>query len=71
MTKDEWMTLAASRYDELQRLNVEETTFYSYEKRFTEVWIELGRCVLEANLGDLPTSPRKKKVAPAVLGGLS
>ena len=47
MTKDEFLALAGSRYDDLQRLNTEQTHFYDYEKGFAELWTELGRAVLE------------------------
>lgn len=70
MTKDEFLTLAASRYDDLQHLNIEQTNFYDYEKGFAKLWTELGRAVLEGNLGELPESPRKKSIAKAVSGGL-
>ena len=70
MTKDEFLALAGSRYDDLQRLNTEQTHFYDYEKGFAELWTELGRAVLEGNLGELPESPRKKKYAKAVSGEL-
>jgi len=60
MTKDEFLALAESRDDDLQRLNTEQTHFYDYEKGFAELWTELGRVVLEGNLGELPESPRKK-----------
>lgn len=70
MTRDEFIELAEQRYDELQRLNVEQTNFYDYEAVFTKLWIELGREVLEKNLGDVPSSPRKKRVAKAVLVSL-
>lgn len=70
MTKDEFLVLAASRYDDLQHLNTEQTNFYDYEKGFAELWTELGRAVLEGNLGELPESPRKKSIAKAVSGAL-
>lgn len=70
MTKDEYLALAASRYDELQRLNTEQTDFYHYEEAFVQLWTGLGREVLENNLGDVPVSPRKKRVASVVLGAL-
>ena len=70
MTKDEFLALAGSRYDDLQRLNIEQTHFYDYEKGFAELWTELGRAVLEGNLGELPESPRKKSIAKAVSGEL-
>ena len=66
MDKTEFLALAASRYDELQRLNDEQETFYSYEKAFAQLWVELGREVMEKNLGERPTSTRKKTLAKAV-----
>lgn len=70
MTKDDFLALAESRYDDLQRLNTEQTHFYDYEKGFAELWTELGRAVLEGNLGELPESRRKKSIAKAVSGEL-
>lgn len=70
MTKDEFLALAASRYDDLRRLNEEQPSFYQYEEAFAQLWTELGREVLEGNLGELPTSARKKTVAKAVLVAL-
>jgi hypothetical protein len=69
MTKDAFLALAESRYDDLQRLNTEQTHFYDYEKGFAELWTELGRAVLEGNLGELPELPRKS-IAKAVSGEL-
>lgn len=66
MTKDEFLALAAGRYDDLQRLNDEQPSFYHYEEAFAQLWTGLGREVLESNLGELPASPRKKTVAKAV-----
>ncbi|MDG4561143.1 MAG: hypothetical protein P9E88_07620 [Candidatus Competibacter sp.] len=40
MTKDDFLAPAASRYDDLQRLNTERTHFYDYEKGFAELWTE-------------------------------
>lgn len=70
MTKDEFLTLAASRYDDLQRLNDEQPSFYHYEEAFAQLWTALGRDVLETNLGELPASPRKKNAAKAVSAAL-
>lgn len=61
MTKEEFLALAASRYDALQKLNKLDN-FYDYEKIFVEVWRDFGREVLEKNLGDVPTNRRKKKL---------
>jgi len=35
MTKDEFLALAARRYDDLQRLNTEQTNFYDYDGLLT------------------------------------
>jgi hypothetical protein len=60
MTKEEFIQLAGSRYDELQALN-KLNTLYDYEKAFVGIWQGLGRNVLEKNLGELPNDKRKKK----------
>lgn len=60
MTKAEYMALAESKYDELQALQ-EAGNFYEYEKRFDQLWIELGRAVPEQSLGTPPLDRRKKK----------
>lgn len=62
MTKEEFLALAAKRYDELQALNKLDN-FYDYEKEFVNIWRNLGREVLEKNLGDVPQDKRKKKAA--------
>jgi hypothetical protein len=60
MTKEEYLALAAQRYDELQSLNKLDN-FYDYEKQFVSIWKDLGREVLEKNIGELPRDKRKKK----------
>lgn len=60
MTKAEYLEAAAKRYDELQSLN-KINNFYDYEKEFVHIWQELGREVLEKNLGELVKDKRKKK----------
>jgi len=60
MTKEELMEKVSARYDELQALNKLDN-FYDYEKGFEDIWIELGRSVLEANIGAVPENRRKKK----------
>ena len=62
MTKEEFMALAARRYDALQSLNKLDN-FYDYEKQFVSLWKDLGREVLEKNIGELPQDKRKKKEA--------
>jgi mannitol/fructose-specific phosphotransferase system IIA component len=60
MTKEEYLAIAAAKYDELQALNKIDN-FYDYEKTFEKIWIDTGRAVLEKNISDLPADWRKKK----------
>ena len=60
MTREEFHQLADKRYDELQALNKLDN-FYDYEKLFVGIWQELGKAVLENNLGTLSKDKRKKK----------
>jgi hypothetical protein len=60
MTKQEYLEAAALRYDELQSLN-KITDFYDYETEFIRIWQDLGREVLEKNIGTLSNDKRKKK----------
>jgi hypothetical protein len=62
MTKEEFLALAAQRYDKLQSLNKLDN-FYDYEKEFVSLWKDLGREVLEKNIGALSQDKRKKKDA--------
>jgi hypothetical protein len=62
MTKEEFLALAAQQYDALQALN-KLNNFYDYEKQFVSLWKDLGREVLEKNIGELPADKRKKKEA--------
>ena len=59
MTKDEFLALAGSCYDDLQRLNIEQTHFYDYEKGFAELWTELGR-QSGGNLANCRIAAKKK-----------
>lgn len=63
MTKQEYLIIAARRYDELQALN-RINNFYDYESEFAEIMKDLGKEVLEKNLSDLPADKRKKKHLP-------
>ncbi len=60
MTKEELIQKVSARYDELESLNKLDN-FYDFEKGFEDIWIELGRSVLEAQLGAVPVNRRKKK----------
>lgn len=60
MTREEYLTAAANRYDELDRLNL-ITDFYDYESEFIKIWQDLGREVLEKNINTPVHDKRKKK----------
>lgn len=62
MTKSEFLKMAASRYDEIHKLN-DGDDFYDYEKEFVGIWQELGKHVLEKNLSELSKDRRKKKAS--------
>jgi hypothetical protein len=61
MTKDEYLSLAETKWKELEQLKT-LGNFYDYEKRFSEIWVELGRAVLEGSIGEVPVDRRKKKI---------
>lgn len=63
MTKQEYLAIAAKRYDELQALKSIDN-FYDYESEFANIIKDLGKEVLEKNLSDLPADKRKKKHLP-------
>ena len=63
MTKQEYLAIAAKRYEELQALNRIDN-FYDYESEFVNIMKDLGKEVLEKNLSDLPADKRKKKHLP-------
>lgn len=63
MTKEEYLSLAASRYDELAALNKIDN-FYDYEKEFEKIFIDLARAVLENNISSPSADRRKKKHLP-------
>jgi uncharacterized membrane protein len=67
MTKEEFLAIATEKYEALQKLN-EQTSFYDYERGFDELWIDLGRQVLESNIGKVPTDHRKKTSYEVVTG---
>ncbi len=50
MTKEGFLHIASDRYDSLQALNKLDD-FYDYEKEFIEIWRDMGRQVLEKNIG--------------------
>ncbi len=63
MTREEYLSMADKRYDELQALNKIDN-FYDYESEFAKIMNELSKEVLEKNLSKLPADRRKKKHLP-------
>lgn len=60
ITKEEYLALAAQKYEQINQLQ-QETSFYQYEKKFVDMWEDLGRQVLEKNLSRVPDNRREKK----------
>ena len=61
MTKEEYLALAAGRYEELESLD-EKDNFYDYEKSFDQIWQDLGRQYLESKMNEQSqTRDRRKK----------
>lgn len=65
MTKEEYLAIAAKRYDELQALNKIDN-FYDYESEFVNIMKDLGKEVLEKNLSKFSVDRRKKKHLPSL-----
>jgi hypothetical protein len=59
VTEDQYIALARSKYQELKELE-KAKDFYEFEKRFDEIWTELGRQVIEQHISDVPNDRRKK-----------
>lgn len=62
MTKEEFLSIAAGYYDELDSLD-EAPNFYDYEKGFVDLMQRLGRDCMEKQLnkGSVTSNRRKKK----------
>ena len=67
MTKEEFLAIAGQRYEALQALNKLDN-FYDYEKEFVSILNDLGRELLQRNIGELPADKRKKKEAVNYFG---
>ena len=65
MTKSEYLSLAESRYDELELLK-QHDNFYDYEKGLDRILQELGRAYLMQSLNESSATNdrRKKKLSP-------
>lgn len=67
MTKEEFVTLALSRWPELEELD-QEKDFYEFEKRFEQIMLDLSREVLERKISTPGGDRRKKTKSEPVLG---
>lgn len=68
MTKASYLHLAETKWEALEALKT-QLDFYEYEKRFAEIWVELGRAVLESSIGEIPADRRKKKSPNSIRQG--
>jgi len=59
MTKEEFLQLAATKYESISKLQ-EHKNFYDYEEAFDQLWVDLGRSVLEQSIGSIPNDIQKK-----------
>jgi hypothetical protein len=62
ITKEEYMTLCAARWEEIDELSA-RTNLYDLEKDFVDIWQGLGRSVFEQRVSAAPQNHRKKKFA--------
>lgn len=60
LTEDELLALTRQRYQQLQDLQ-KTNSFYDHEKQFEDIWMSLGRQVLEKTISQPPEDRRKKK----------
>ena len=60
MSKAECLALTKQKHTDLQALAT-QPTFYDFEKSFEAIRMELGRQVLERNVGPVPADRRKKR----------
>lgn len=59
MTREDFLAIAGSRYDEMNKLN-EIKDFHTYEQEFERIWIDLAREMLEKNISQTGSDRRKK-----------
>jgi hypothetical protein len=59
MTEEKFLEIARAKYAEIKQLNT-APTFLDYEKGFVDLWMDLGREIVQANLGE-PGKDRRKK----------
>lgn len=69
MTEEKFILLAKAKYAEINSLK-EKPTLLDYEAGFVEIWQQLGREVLQANLGEVGEDRRKKRSSDPPLEAL-
>ena len=60
MTKEEYLSLALKKYEELEKLD-QLDDFYDYEKQFDQIWKDLGKEFMQKSLEGSSKDRRKKK----------
>ena len=60
MTREEFAKLADAKYDEINALK-KKPTLLDYEQGFVDIWQELGREIIQVDLGSSSTDRRKKR----------
>ena len=61
MTKEEFISLALEKWEEISKNEEHMESFYDYEKSFDEIWTDLGRQVLEGSLNKSSEDSGSKK----------
>lgn len=65
MTKEEYLELATTHWEELQKLEA-ETNFYDYEKKFDHLMVSFGQNVLNHQMAGAGKDRRQKKSQDAL-----
>jgi len=60
LSKDEFLALAADKYQQINDLQL-EASFFAYEQKFSDIMAELSRQTLEKAISEVPLERRKKK----------
>ena len=61
MTKEEFLSIAETKYADLAKLE-KEKNFYEYEKKFEQIMNELSLTLLESSISNVPANRRKKNL---------
>jgi hypothetical protein len=61
ISKEDFLEIASSRYENLKKKLDEATNFYEYEKTLDKELVELGRIIIEESLNEKDSKDYKKK----------